>query len=98
MAEFGIGESCPVCQADLSHRVRHAFRDGRRVKCTPCGWRGTWRDGTVLERSRLSASQFLFLAVLTRHSDNDRGVSEFLGIDPETVRSWRARILTFTGS
>lgn len=89
MEALGVDAACPVCRAELSARVRGAFRAGNRVKCTPCGWRGTWHDGTILKRSRLSASQFLFLSALIRFSDDNRQIAEFIGVDPDTVRAWR---------
>jgi hypothetical protein len=92
MDQFGVGECCPLCHADLSRRVRAAFWAGGRIKCTPCGWRGTWRDGTPIDKSRLSASQFLFLAVLIRHSAADRQIADFVGIHVDTVRSWRLKM------
>lgn len=89
MELLGIGCQCPHCQAEFSDRVGQAFSDGKRVKCSSCKWRGTWRDGSILDRSRLSASQFLLLKILINYSDDTARIADFIGITPETVRSWR---------
>lgn len=92
MEHLGLGEVCPACHAPLTRRTLGGWRAGKRVVCTPCGWRGSWRDGTILERSRLSASQFLLLGVLVQFSADNRHIADFLGVDPDTVKTWRHKL------
>lgn len=92
MTNLGIGDRCPECGTDFSDRVRGHYRMGHRVLCTPCGWRGNWRFGTDLERSRITAAQILIMDILLAHDVHPRRISEFVGIDPDTVRARRARL------
>lgn len=97
MADLGIGDQCPVCQADFSYRVRQAYQDGQRVICTPCGWRGNWRYGTDLERSRISASQILVMDILIVHDVAPRRIAEFVGCDSDTVKARSQRLRAARG-
>lgn len=92
MADMGIGDRCPVCAAEFSARVRQAYQAGHRVICTPCGWRGNWRFGTDLERSRITAAQILIMDILIHHGVTARRIAEFVRCDPDTVKARRARL------
>ena len=89
MAQLGVQEVCPRCAGQLSSRVVEGWRAGRRIHCTRCGWCGNWRTGTVLSKSRLSCSQYFLLDILISQSADNRRIAEFIGVHPDTVRTWR---------
>lgn len=92
MVDMGLGDRCPVCGVEFSARVRQAYQAGQRVICTPCGWRGNWRYGTDLERSRISAAQILIMDILIIHDVAPRSIANFVGCDPDTVKARRQRL------
>ena len=83
---------CPRCLQPFTARVRRNFLAGHRVKCTPCGWKGNWRHGTPLDNSGLSAAKFLYLADYLTLGVPVPTIAKRLGLDPGTVRTWRARL------
>lgn len=88
---FGVTGSCPGCGLPFRSEVRQRFLAGRRVKCT-CGWRGTWRVGTALEGSPLSAAEFVALLLGLIWSVHPAQIAAQLGVHPDTVTNWRDRL------
>lgn len=94
MGIIGVVPCCPKCGAEFSARVQKSFISGCRVKCTSCEFYGTWRFGTILDKSRLTNTQFLGLFFKYTLPNDAPAIGKRLGLDPATVREWRERIIT----
>lgn len=92
MAALGVTQSCRCCGAPLSPRVRAAFMAGQRVKCSACGWRGTWREGTILHGSFISEIQFVAFFYRFSLPEGFTDIAKTMQLHPATVREWQKRI------
>lgn len=98
MAIAGVHPQCPKCGYAFSPKVTSSFMSGQRVKCGRCDFYGNWRYGSILGASRLSNTQFLALFFKYTLPNDAPGIANHLGIDPNTVRDWREKIITLARS
>lgn len=86
------GYYCPACGMPVKNI--NSFLTGKDVKCHGygCGRIFKLLSGTMLEGTRLSFSQTIFLATLLAWGWNNEQISGRCGVSAETVRLWRKKL------
>jgi len=87
------GPTCPHCGRLVETEAqRQAFGEFRRLRCAGCGAWYTARTGTVLHGSGLDERQAVMIAVCLALGLDNQTAGRLVGVSPETVRQWRAKL------
>ena len=89
---LGTDKTCPGCKLSLDDTARLRIESGKRATCSECGLRFSYRTGTILERSALSAEKvclFMFIEVITEGTWSNSRVGALTGMSHHTIKKCR---------
>ena len=88
------GPACPWCGKPVSSpRLQATWQNLGRVQCRTCGRFFTGLTGTILSKTGLDCRGYVLLCLLLALGAGDQAIARKLGINRETVRRWRRRLL-----
>lgn len=84
---------CPDCKEDLTDdRQELRYYALQKFTCRKCNKRVSAKKGTILERSHLTARQYILLALFLDRGYTTTDIARFVGISDESVRQWRDKL------
>ncbi len=84
---------CPECKKELTDdRQERRYYALQKFTCRKCNKRVSAKKGTILERSHLTARQYILLALFLERKCSTAMIAQYVGISDECVRQWREKL------